>query len=116
MLDNISKDEHGLSTLIFFYGRSDSSDVIDANLRKLSNRDETSFSEKIDEGGVSILRAQNMHTEMLTYISCSLEEFTAHFRPTTNGRARISNTGNILRSNCHGDATPFRIEIQTCDL
>ena len=22
----------------------------------------------------------------------------------------------MLRSNCHGDATPFRIDLQTCDL
>ena len=29
VLGNISKDEHGLSTLIFFYGRSNTSDVID---------------------------------------------------------------------------------------
>ena len=36
-----------------------------------------------------------MHTTTIIYF-CSLEEFPAHFRSTTNGRARIFNIGNIL--------------------
>ena len=60
-----------------------------ANWWKWWNRDETSSMEKFNEDGISILRAQKMHTTTLTYFSCSLDEFPAHFRPTTNGRARI---------------------------
>ena len=51
--------------------------------------------ENFNEGGKSIIRAQEMHTTTLTYISCSLEDFPALLRPTTNGRARIFKNRSI---------------------
>ena len=119
MLDNISKDEHGLCTLIFFYRRSNTSHVIDMlsqigeNYQTATGHPPWKNSTKVENQSYELKKTL---TTTLTYFSCSLEEFPAHFRPTTNGRVRIFNIGNILRSNCHGDATPFRIDLQTCDL
>ena len=40
-------------------------------------------------------------------LSCSLQNFQAHIRPTTTDRARICNIGHIHHPNSHGDATTF---------
>ena len=119
MLDNISENDHRFGTLVFFlwaleYKWCNWHAV--ANSRKLSNLDETSSLKNINEGEISILRAQKKHSTTLTYFPCSLEEFPAHFWPITNGRARIFNISNILRSNCHSNVTPFRIDLHICVL
>ena len=58
------------------------------NWRKLSNHDVISSMEKFTNGGRSILRAQEMHAAMLTYLAFVRNIFIqAHIRRTTDGKA-----------------------------